>query len=196
MRYNDFETMSIYTVENFTSDITVEGYIAEFRDEPHFLELCKQCTNYGKSWGCPPFDFDTESFLRQYKYAHLMATKIIPEDKDIPIEYTQKLILPERIRIESESLEMERKYGGRSFAYIGKCLHCSDNECTRNCGTPCRHPEKVRPSLEAFGFDIAKTLSELFNIELLWGKDGKLPEYLVLVSGFFHNEYELCNIAY
>ena len=40
MRYNDFETMSIYTVENFTSDITVEGYIAEFRDEPHFLELC------------------------------------------------------------------------------------------------------------------------------------------------------------
>ena len=87
--------MSIYTVENFTSDITVEGYIAEFRDEPHFLELCKQCTNYGKSWGCPPFDFDTESFLRQYKYAHLMATKIIPEDKDIPIEYTQKLILGE-----------------------------------------------------------------------------------------------------
>ena len=51
MRYNDFETMSIYTVENFTSDITVEGYIAEFRDEPHFLELCKQCTNYGKKLG-------------------------------------------------------------------------------------------------------------------------------------------------
>lgn len=43
--------MSIYTVENFTSDITVEGYIAEFRDELHFLELCKQCINYGKSWG-------------------------------------------------------------------------------------------------------------------------------------------------
>ena len=86
--------------------------------------------------------------------------------------------------VENELLDMERKYGGRSFAYIGKCLHCSDNECTRNCGTPCRHPEKVRPSLEAFGFDIAKTLSELFNIKLLWGKDGKLPEYLVLVSGF------------
>ena len=125
-----------------------------------------------------------------------LLREFLHDSKDIPIEYTQKLILPERIRIESELLDMERKYGGRSFAYIGKCLHCSDNECTRNCGTPCRHPEKVRPSLEAFGFDIAKTLSELFNIELLWGKDGKLPEYLVLVSGFFHNEYELCNIAY
>ena len=112
--------MSIYTVENFTSDITVEGYIAEFRDEPHFLELCKQCTNYGKSWGCPPFDFDTESFLRQYKYAHLMATKIIPEDKDTPIEYTQKLILPERIRIESELLDtfspiIRTERNGRQF---------------------------------------------------------------------------------
>ena len=42
--------MSIYTVENFTSDITVEGYIAEFRDEPHFLELCKQCTASPYGW--------------------------------------------------------------------------------------------------------------------------------------------------
>lgn len=65
--------MSIYTVENFTSDITVEGYIAEFRDEPHFLELCKQCTNYGKSWGCPPFDFVSEM---RFKYEPLAATYI------------------------------------------------------------------------------------------------------------------------
>ena len=57
-------------------------------------------------------------------------------------------------------------------------------------------PGKSASVTRSFGFDIAKTLSELFNIELLWGKDGKLPEYLVLVSGFFHNEYELCNIAY
>lgn len=57
-------------------------------------------------------------------------------------------------------------------------------------------PGKSASVTRAFGFDIAKTLAELFNIELLWGKDGKLPEYLVLVSGFFHNEYELCNIAY
>lgn len=52
---------------------------------------------------------------------------------------------------------------------------------------PCRHPEKVRPSLEAFGFDISRTLSELFGIRLLWGKDGVIPEYLTLVCGFFHN---------
>ena len=52
---------------------------------------------------------------------------------------------------------------------------------------PCRHPELVRPSLEACGFDIAHTTSELFGIELKWGTDGSLPEYLTLVCGFFHN---------
>jgi predicted metal-binding protein len=92
--------------------------------------------------------------------------------------------------IEKELLELEHRYGGRAFAYVGKCLYCPDSECARKCNRPCLHPDKVRPSLEAFGFDIARTLSELFGIELLWGKNDILPEYLVLVSGLFHNSTE------
>ena len=143
-----------YIIENFTANISVDEYISRFRDEKRFVEFCKQCPNYGNSWGCPPFDFDTGEFLRQYEYAHLMATKIIPVEKNIPIDRTQELIKPERLRIEREL------------------------------------PDKVRPSLEAFGFDMTRTLSELFGIELLWGKDGILPEYLVIVSGLFHNSAE------
>ena len=175
-----------YIIENFTANISVDEYISRFRDEKRFVEFCKQCPNYGNSWGCPPFDFDTGEFLRQYEYAHLMATKIIPVEKNIPIDRTQELIKPERLRIERELLEMEHRYGGRAFAYVGKCLYCPDSECARKCNRPCLHPDKVRPSLEAFGFDMTRTLSELFGIELLWGKDGILPEYLVIVSGLFH----------
>lgn len=180
--------MRNYTVEEFAADITVDEYISGFRDETRFMELCKQCPNYGKSWGCPPFDFNTEHFLRQYEYAHLMAARITPAENDIPIGQTQEFIRPERFRIEKELLEMERLYKGRAFAYIGRCLHCNDAVCTRQCNKPCLHPDKVRPSLEAFGFDIERTLAELFRIKLLWGENGKLPEYLVLVSGFFHND--------
>ncbi len=179
---------AFYTTENFAVDILVTDYISGFRDVPRFIALCKQCKNYGNSWGCPPFDFDTEAFLRQYKYAHIMATKIIPTEKDVPFNRVQEYVLPERIRIERELLEMERQIGGRSFAYVGSCLHCKGNTCTRKCGKPCLHPDKVRPSLEAFGFDISLTLDKLFGIKLLWGKDGKLPDYLVLVSGFLHNQ--------
>ena len=109
-----------YTIEYFTADIGVDEYIERFRDEARFIELCEKCPNFGCSWGCPPFDFDTDEFLRQYKYAHLMATKIIPDRNDIPVEMTQEFIRPERVRIEKELLEMERKYRGRGFAYVGK----------------------------------------------------------------------------
>ena len=176
-----------YTVETYYVDIPVEEYIKRFRDEKKFLKLCEMCPNYGNSWSCPPFDFDTEKVLRSYRYAHLIATKIIPVAKDIPIEDSQKLIRPERIRIEKEILEMERKSGGRGFAYIGECLYCKTGICTRKCGKPCLHPDKVRPSLEAFGFDIGLTLKELFGMEILWGKDGTVPEYLILVTACFHN---------
>ncbi len=179
--------MTPNNVENFTANIRVDEYMARFRDENRFIEMCKKCPNYGNSWGCPPFDFDTTEFLRKYRYAHLMATKLTLPQEDIPSGQSQEIIRPERLRIERELLGMEQQYGGRAFAYIGKCLHCKDAACTRRCNKPCLHPDKVRPSLEAFGFDIGKTLSELFGIKLLWGKDGKLPEYLVLVSGFFHN---------
>lgn len=108
-----------YIIENFTANISVDEYISRFRDEKRFVEFCKQCPNYGNSWGCPPFDFDTGEFLRQYEYAHLMATKIIPVEKNIPIDRTQELIKPERLRIERELLEMEHRYGGRAFAYVG-----------------------------------------------------------------------------
>lgn len=181
----------IYSTENFTAGILVEDYIAVFRDEARFIELCKQCPNYGNSWGCPPFDFDTGDFLRQYRYAHIMATKIIPKGKNIPFRESQALVYPERVRIERDLLEMERYYDGRAFAYIGSCLHCNGAECRRKCNKPCLHPAKVRPSLEAFGFDIGRTLSELFGTKLLWGKDGILPEYLVLVSAFLHNNPSL-----
>lgn len=87
-----------YIIENFTANISVDEYISRFRDEKRFVEFCKQCPNYGNSWGCPPFDFDTGEFLRQYEYAHLMATKIIPVEKNIPIDRTQELIKPERLR--------------------------------------------------------------------------------------------------
>lgn len=180
--------MTPYIVETFKADISVAEYIARFRDENKFIELCRQCPNYGNSWGCPPFDFDTTEFLLRYKYAHLIATKLTLTGHDVSVGDTQELIRPERLRLEKQLIDMERRYGGRAFAYIGKCLHCNDAKCTRLCHKPCLHPDKVRPSLEAFGFDIGRTLSELFGIELLWAKDGTLPAYLVLVSGFFHNK--------
>lgn len=179
--------MSLYSAEYHTRDIAVEDYIKGFRDAPRFIEYCKQCHNYNGCWGCPPFDFDTEVILRQYKYAHLLAAKITPTDKELPLDKAQELLRPERIKIEEHLRTLEQRYGGRAFAFVGKCLYCHGEPCARLQNKPCRHHDKVRPSLEAFGFDIVRTSQELFGCEILWGREGKMPEYLVLVSALFHS---------
>lgn len=93
----------------------------------------------------------------------------------------------ERKRTDDLLLELEKTHNGRAF-FPGSCLLCSS--CTRAEGKPCLYPERVRPSLEACGFDIGKTSSELLNIELKWGEHGKMPEYLTLVSGIFFTPKE------
>lgn len=182
-----YRNMIPYRAEDFSVTVSVADYIARFRDAERFEGCCRACPNYGCSWGCPPFDFDVEEYLNRYSRALLIATKIAPEQRDLPIAEAKRLIHPERQRLERRLLEMERRYGGRSFAYVGSCLYCPEGTCTRPEGNPCRHPELVRPSLEACGFDIGRTTSELFGIELKWGADGKMPEYLTLVCGFFHD---------
>lgn len=176
-----------YTFEDFTVSISTDEYIRRFRDADRFIECCRKCPNYNRNWACPPFSHDPEQQLRSYRNLLLIATKITPYRSDVPFTESRRLIHPERKRLEHRLLEMERLYDGRAFAYVGSCLYCPEGACTRPLGLPCRHPELVRPSLEAYGFDISRTTSELFGIELLWGKNGLLPEYLTLVCGFFHN---------
>ena len=179
--------MYAYRAEDFTASLPAADYIARFRDAERFAGCCRACGNYGRSWGCPPFDYEVAELLGRYREVWIVATKITPAVEGLPLAVSQELIRPERIRLEGRLRELGRRYGGRSCAYVGECLYCPPGTCSRPEGKPCRHPELVRPSLEAYGFDIGRTLAELFGIELKWGRDGRMPEYLTLVCGFFHN---------
>jgi predicted metal-binding protein len=121
----------------------------------------------------------------------LIVCKITPSDTALPITVSRELIRPERISLEKKLLDLEQQYNGLSAAYVGSCLYCPEGACTRADGKPCRYPECVRPSLEGYGFDIAKTTKEIFGMDLLWGNDGCMPEYLLLVCGLFHNENQI-----
>ena len=80
-------------------------------------------------------------------------------------------------------LALEEEYNGRAF-YAGSCILCPWEECARRSGKACRYPSRIRRSLEACGFDLGRTTSELFGIEMKWSENRNLPEYLLLVSGF------------
>ena len=96
-----------YTAEYFTASLPVADYMARFRDVPRFLECCRQCRNFGKSWACPPYDYDVDGTIAGYESAFFVAVKIKPDER-IPLKEEGALLLPERKLLERSLLEREQ----------------------------------------------------------------------------------------
>ena len=50
-------------IENFQAEVPMEEYVKECVDVATFLEFCKECSNYGKLWCCPPYTFDVRRII-------------------------------------------------------------------------------------------------------------------------------------
>ena len=110
------------------------------------------------------------------------------QDKTLPLEAANELMEPVTNELNKELLEMEKSLGGMSFGFVGSCPYCGGAPCARIEGKPCKHPDKVRPSLEVFGFDMGRTAKELLGLEIKWSKGQLIPEYLTLVCGVFYKK--------
>ncbi len=175
-----------YTAERFTAELPAKDYIARFRNADYFLLLCQQCRNYGRRYGCPPFEEDTLAVIGHYERTRIIGIKISPNSKNLPLNVSIDLMTPVIEKLNQELLETERQLKGRAFGFVGNCPYCGGAPCQRIAGKPCLHPDKVRPSLEAYGFDISLTAKELLGIDIKWSKGGAMPEYLTLVCGIFY----------
>ncbi|MBQ8956961.1 MAG: DUF2284 domain-containing protein [Bacteroidales bacterium] len=175
-----------YTTERFCAEMDAAAYIANFRRADYFMQFCRECGNYGRRHGCPHFDYDPLSVIAPYRKIHIIGVKIVPHDENLPLSEANTLMLPVILGLNDELLALEKSLGGMAFGFAGSCPYCGEAPCARIDGLPCRHPDKVRPSLEAFGFDISKTASDLLGLEIKWSYDGSIPEYLVLVCGVYY----------
>lgn len=93
------EALLRYTAEDFTATLAADDYIARFRDAERIGGYCRSCPNYGHSWDCSPFGFRVEEYLAGYDSVLLVAIKITPQTRDLPITDATALICPERIRL-------------------------------------------------------------------------------------------------
>jgi predicted metal-binding protein len=175
-----------YTTESFSAEIDAATYIADFRRANYFMQFCCECGNYGRRYGCPPFDYDPLSVIAPYQKVRILGVKIVPNDGNLQLSVANTLMLPVIRELNEELLALEKSLGGMAFGFAGSCPYCGEIPCARIDGEPCRHPDKVRPSLEAFGFDMSKTASDLLGLEIKWSHDGRIPEYLTLVCGVFY----------
>jgi predicted metal-binding protein len=183
-------------VKHFAATIALEDYIRDYRDADKYIAYCKACNRYNACWSCPPFNFDTEKYLSSCKTASVIGTKITV-DADVIRENTgwelctkatYRMIKEVRPELDRQLLKLETTYPGSRAFFAGTCHICPAEKCSRIKGKPCIAPDRIRPSLESFGFDMVKTAAELLNIEMKWSYNGVLPEYFTLVSGFFSSE--------
>lgn len=169
-----------YTLREQWRTMPMKEYAETFRDFGRVRGYCHGCGRYGKCWACPPYDFAEDEYLGQFTTISLLATKITPsEGVALTPETAERILNRERQRLDRMLLGME---GNARAFFAGTCILCPPEKCTRRERLPCRHPESIRPSLEALGFDIARTASELFGIPLQWGSPGTFPAYLTLIS--------------
>lgn len=170
-------------VKKFESSVATSDFIGKYLAVKKCEAACAVCPHYNQVWACPPFDYDPILKIGRYPYVTVFATKI-PLPYAMRLEDIHDYMEPHKKAIEAELLNRENKTSGFACGLGGGCNLCSP--CRRTIGEPCMHPALVRPELEAFGFEIQPIIKDLFNLEFSWGKDGKAPQYLILVTALFH----------
>ncbi len=116
------------------------------------------CSRWGNFWTCPPcLDLSQEQFMEafaRYQTAILIQSKGPKISQDVTLAIEKEAML---------------SYG-RTFSFaMVLCVACE--ECAHP--DPCRYPHLARPSMDAYGIDIGKTVESLgFTVE--FDKEGKL----------------------
>ena len=172
----------MYTLERFEKEISVPLYLEHYVNVEEFLEYCKACPNYEKVWSCPTYTFNPEDYWKEYSSLLIVAYKINFE-AGTDEKKSMEIMADVKDKITEELFAMEEEHAGSVSLSAGSCSVCGKGNCTRNEGTHCRYPEKMRYSIESIGGNVGKTVSKLLGIELEWIEEGKMPSYFVLCVG-------------
>ncbi len=182
-----------YSVEYRKNSIEMELFRQKYQDREKYLAYCRECPKYNTVWSCPPLQIDADAYLSKYAWVNVVGAKIILDPKVI-----EKADTPEKIRaegwrivtevkqkVEAEMLKLELQLPGSIALSSGGCSLC--RECPRKAGKSCRQPDKMRYSMDAFGFDLSAITKDMLGIEIIWCKD-RLPDYFTLIHGIMTME--------
>lgn len=163
----------------------------QYRDTAVPKTFCQACPRYAKSWACPPLinkiDFTpfkevwligVQAFVANNFLQPASSPKTLQEMSEGAIATLRKQIDPLLYTI-------ERSCANSRLFLPGSCHLCTPTSCTRADNHPCRHPDLVRPSLEAMGFNVTRPAADLLHIDLLWAQGLQLPAYLTLIAAIF-----------
>lgn len=173
---------------------TLEEIKAYFKPDV-FIEYCRACEHFCRIWTCPPYDFDVNIILENYKYTYIIGSRLyvrdmVKDNQDLLDKgelagITNEIYMSARRALDRKLEALEDMGEDLCILLAGRCLLCS--RCTREKGLPCIHRDRARYSLESLGFNVADMCQEVLGEKILWAKES-LPEYLTLVSAVFSRE--------
>lgn len=148
-----------------------------------FSRMCEEsCRNFDKKYCCPPYAPRFEEFVRSYdRLLVVLFTLSLNQLNGFNYLDYHKLRIANIVlksRIERFMRCLDEVFKTR-FLSTGACRLCKPCKC--KIGEPCKHPNKMRYSLESVGVDCDYLSRELFNIPLLWYEDKKAPEYTSVI---------------
>lgn len=176
----------MYQTEMYQAEVTMQQFIEKYRDADKFMEYCRACPNYNTRWSCPSLDFEPSERLAKYDRIHLVSVKMTYDSKTIEAANTPEKVkkttwdtlFVEKRAMEDVLISLEQEIEGTLSLSSGGCHFCET--CSRTEDKPCRFPDKMRHSLDAFGFDLTAITQAELGIKLCWSK-GSLPPYYTLI---------------
>ena len=161
-------------------------FCQRYQHREKYLAYCRECPNYEQRWSCPSLSFEPDAYLARFDTIELVGARIDLDAAAIAAADTPKKIKDTsweilhtvRTDLANRLLKMEKLVPGSISLASGGCTWCT--ACTRPSGQPCRQPERMRYSLDAFGFDLTAITQEQLGIELQWCRD-RLPDYYTLI---------------
>ncbi|MBR9677659.1 hypothetical protein GOV04_05965 [Candidatus Woesearchaeota archaeon] len=146
-----------------------------------FEKMCLQgCSNYNNKYSCPALSPNFKEYTKEHdKLFILMMSMNLNQLLDYK-EYLKLQLGNSVLKSQVEKLmrSLEKKYNTK-FLSTGSCRLCKP--CKKKNSLPCKHPTKMRFSLEALGVDCDYLTTTLFNKPLLWYKNKKAPTYTLVV---------------
>ena len=128
-------------------------------DPRSFLKCRFGCSRYGGNWTCPPnLNLSPERFMEAFE-RYETAIMIKSAEPKISQEVT--------LAIEKEAMLT----CGCMFAFaMALCVQCE----TCAFPDPCLYPNLARPTMDAYGIDIGKTVEALGFDKVEFDREGKL----------------------
>ncbi|MBQ1867165.1 DUF2284 domain-containing protein [Selenomonas sp.] len=182
-----------YSVEYRKGGMPLSAFQQKYQDCATYLTYCQQCPNYNTVWSCPPLPFDVADYLEKFQWMYVIGAKINLSPQVIKAADTAEkvkamgwdIVVAVKLAMEERLRRLEQQLPGSVSFSSGGCNLC--RACSRKEGAACRRPEKMRYSLDAFGFNLTAIANDMLGIEIQWCKE-RLPDYFTLVHGLATTE--------